>query len=93
MDSLKGLTGMERIQRQTRVIYEHQCKLSDTSQSIEARVSSLFKGNQFLFLFTSVIKMCVLLVRHLKVWESLAVILTTGNGHVTPATFLFFVYI
>src|SRR6266498_5697502 len=48
MDSLQGLTGMDRVQRQQRVIMAINGRLSDTAQSIEARVSSLFKGNQFL---------------------------------------------
>ena len=48
MDSLKGLTGAERIQRQSRVLNNLNAKFSDASQSIEARVSSLFKGNQYL---------------------------------------------
>lgn len=48
MDSLQGLTGMERQQRQQKVLASINGRLSDTSQSIEARVSALFKGNQFL---------------------------------------------
>ena len=48
MDSLQGLTGMDRAQRQQKVIMSINTRLSDTAQSIEARVSSLFKGNQFL---------------------------------------------
>ena len=48
MDSLKGLTGADRIQRQTRVLGNLNAKFSDTSQKIEARISSLFKNNQFL---------------------------------------------
>jgi hypothetical protein len=48
IDSLQGLTGAERLQRQQKVIMSINSRLSDTSQSIEARVSSLFKGNQFL---------------------------------------------
>ncbi len=48
MDSLKGLTGTERAQRQGRVLNNLNAKYSDASQNIEARVNSLFKGNQFL---------------------------------------------
>jgi hypothetical protein len=48
MDSLKGLTGAERIQRQNRVLSNLNAKFSDISQFIEARISSLFKGNQYL---------------------------------------------
>jgi len=48
MDSLKGMTGSERAQRQTRVLANLNAKFSDASQNIEARISSLFKGNQFL---------------------------------------------
>jgi hypothetical protein len=48
MDSLKGLTGAERIQRQSRALNNLNAKFSDASQSIEARISSLFKGNQYL---------------------------------------------
>src|SRR4030095_15755092 len=46
LDSLKGLTGAERIQRQSRVLSNMNAKFSDASQSIEARISNLFKGNQ-----------------------------------------------
>jgi hypothetical protein len=48
MDSLNGLTGAERIQRQTRALNNLNAKFSDASQLIEARISSLFKGNQYL---------------------------------------------
>jgi len=48
MDSLQGLSGMDRVQRQQRVILNINSRLSDTANAIEARVSSLFKGNQFL---------------------------------------------
>src|SRR5215471_7527055 len=48
MDSLQGLTGMDRLQRQQKVLASINSRLSDTANSIEARVSPLFKGNQFL---------------------------------------------
>lgn len=48
LDSLKGMTGSERAQRQARVLNNLNAKYSDASQNIEARISSLFKGNQFL---------------------------------------------
>ena len=48
LDSLRGLSGAERAQRQSRVLSNLNAKFSDPSQQIEARVSSLFKGNQFL---------------------------------------------
>src|SRR5215470_4765358 len=48
MDSLQGLSGMDRVQRQQRVMLNINSRLSDTANAIEARVSSLFKGNQFL---------------------------------------------
>jgi hypothetical protein len=48
LDSLKGLTGAERTQRQSRVLSNLNKSFSDVSQFIEARISSLFKGNQFL---------------------------------------------
>src|SRR5215813_14291637 len=48
MDSLQGLSGMDRVQRQQRVILNINTRLSDTANAVEARVSSLFKGNQFL---------------------------------------------
>src|SRR6187397_318987 len=47
MDSLKGLTGADRIQRQTRALNNLNAKFSDASQNIEARISNLFKGNQY----------------------------------------------
>ena len=48
MDSLQGLTGMDRAQRQQKVLMNINSRLSDTAQGIEARISALFKGNQFL---------------------------------------------
>ena len=48
LDSLKGLTGSERQQRQSAVLAAINKRMSDASQNIETRVSSLFKGNQFL---------------------------------------------
>src|ERR1044071_2262651 len=48
MDSLQGLTGAERAQKQAAVLAAINKRLSDPTQNIETRVSSLFKGNQFL---------------------------------------------
>lgn len=48
MDSLKGLSGAERVQRQSAVLAAINKRMSDASQNIETRVSALFKGNQFL---------------------------------------------
>lgn len=48
LDSLKGLTGAERAQKQARVLNHLNEKMSDPDKSIETRISSLFKGNQFL---------------------------------------------
>ncbi len=48
LDSLKGLSGQERLQRQNAVLANINKKMSDPSKSIETRVSALFKGNQFL---------------------------------------------
>lgn len=48
MDSLKGLSGQERVTRQARVLANINAGLSDASKSIETRISSLFKGNQYL---------------------------------------------
>jgi len=48
LDSLKGLSGAERLQRQSMVLSSINKRMSDTAQKIETRISSLFKGNQFL---------------------------------------------
>ncbi len=48
MDSLKGLSGTERVQRQNSVLANINKRMSDESKSIETRISPLFKGNQFL---------------------------------------------
>ena len=48
MDSLKGLSGADRISRQNQVLANINAQMSDTSKSIETRISPLFKGNQFL---------------------------------------------
>lgn len=47
LDSLKGLSGTERVQRQNTVLAAINKRMSDPSQFIETRVSALFKGNQF----------------------------------------------
>jgi hypothetical protein len=48
MDSLKGLSGTDRVQKQTAVLAAINKRMSDESKNIETRVSPLFKGNQFL---------------------------------------------
>lgn len=48
MDSLKGLSGPERLQKQSSVLAVINKRMSDQAQGIETRISSLFKGNQFL---------------------------------------------
>src|SRR4030095_1277541 len=48
MDSLKALSGADRIQRQTRALNNLNTNFSDASRNIEARISNLFKGNQYL---------------------------------------------
>ena len=48
LDSLQGLSGPDRWQKQTAVLAAINKRMSDAAQSIETRVSSLFKGNQFL---------------------------------------------
>lgn len=48
LDSLKGLSGLERVEKQRAVLDAINKRMSDPSQSIETRVSALFKGNQFL---------------------------------------------
>ncbi len=48
LDSLKGLSGAERVQRQSAVLASINKRMSDATQNIETRVSPLFKGNQFL---------------------------------------------
>ena len=48
MDSLKGLSGQDRISRQNQLLANMNARLSDTAKAIETRISPLFKGNQFL---------------------------------------------
>ena len=48
MDSLKGLSGPDRVKRQGEVLAAINKRMSDAAQNIETRVSALFKGNQFL---------------------------------------------
>jgi Peptidase S46 len=48
MDSLKGLSGAERLQKQAQVLAAINKRMSQAEGNIETRVSSLFKGNQFL---------------------------------------------
>jgi hypothetical protein len=48
LDSLKGLSGNERLQKQTAVLAAINNRMSKPAENIETRVSPLFKGNQFL---------------------------------------------
>jgi V8-like Glu-specific endopeptidase len=48
MDSLQGLSGTARLQKQASVLAAINKRLSDANKSIETRISPLFKGNQFL---------------------------------------------
>ena len=48
MDSLTGLTGSARTQKQSKLLASLNANFSDSTQFIEARTSSLFKGNQYL---------------------------------------------
>jgi hypothetical protein len=47
-DSLKGFSGADRLARQNAVISSLNRRYSDESKSVIARISPLFKGNQFL---------------------------------------------
>ena len=48
MDSLKGLSGAERAQKQNSVLAAINSRMSNADEAIETRVSPLFKGNQYL---------------------------------------------
>ncbi|MGQ0740158.1 MAG: S46 family peptidase [Bacteroidota bacterium] len=48
MDSLKGLSGADRVRKQTAALTAINKRMSDEGKNIETRVSSLFKGNQYL---------------------------------------------
>lgn len=48
LDSLKGLSGAERLQKQTAVLNALNRKMGDTTLKLETRISPIFKGNQFL---------------------------------------------
>lgn len=48
MDSLGDKSGLERWQKQSAVLAAINRRMSDPTQSIETRVSALFKGNQFI---------------------------------------------
>ena len=48
LDSLKGLSGTDRVQRQSAILANINRRMSDQASNIETRVSALFKGNQFL---------------------------------------------
>lgn len=53
LDSLQGLSGQERVSRQSQILAAINARLSGPSKHIRASVSSLFKGNQFLaFIYT-----------------------------------------
>ena len=48
LDSLKGLSGQERLTRQAAVLASINRQMTDTASFIETRISPLFKNNQFL---------------------------------------------
>lgn len=53
LDSLQGLSGQERVSRQSQILSAINARMSDPSKHLRASVSSLFKGNQFLaFVYT-----------------------------------------
>ncbi len=87
---LGGLTGDERAKKQSETIAGLNQKYSDTTQSIEARVSPIFKGNQFLVFIYQRIKISVWLELLLRVSGNSVEIQTTGNGRGTPVIFQFF---
>lgn len=47
-DSIIGLTGLERTQRASQVVAALNAQMSDPSQSIQTRISPVFRGNQYL---------------------------------------------
>ncbi len=47
LDSLGGLSGTERLQKQSTVMADINKRMSDAGKNVETRVSPLFKGNQF----------------------------------------------
>ncbi len=48
MDSLQGLSGSDRQKKQSSVLAFINKRMSNADENIETRISSLFKGNQFL---------------------------------------------
>ncbi len=48
LDSLKGLSGIERLKKQSEVLASINARLSNPDKNISTRISPLFKGNQFL---------------------------------------------
>jgi hypothetical protein len=48
LDSLKVLSGIDRLQKQSVLLAAINKRMSDSTRNIETRVSPLFKGNQFL---------------------------------------------
>lgn len=48
LDSLQGLSGTERMQKQSSVLQRINNRLSNPDSAIETRVSPLFKGNQYI---------------------------------------------
>ncbi|TCZ72177.1 S46 family peptidase [Flaviaesturariibacter aridisoli] len=48
LDSLKGLSGQERLTRQAAVLAAINRQMTDTAAFVETRISPLFKNNQFL---------------------------------------------
>jgi len=54
--ALTGFSGAERYKKQTELITEWNAKYSDTAQGLEAKLSPLFKGNQFLLFVYRVYK-------------------------------------
>jgi len=48
LDSLKGLSGTDRAKKQAAILAAINKRFSKSEENIEARVSPLFKGNQFL---------------------------------------------
>ena len=80
LDSLNGLSGQERVDRQNQILAAINARMSDASKHIQTSVSPLFKGNQFLAFVYQRYTDLGLLALLLKLLENLVVIPTTGNG-------------
>jgi len=84
-DAVKGLNWADRVKKLPEVYKAITDKMADKENGLEARIFSMFKGNQFILYVFKRYRDVRLVGHRQKVLVSLVEILITGSGQGTPA--------